>query len=419
MWYFNPIGIAIDVSFCIQMLLAEALMVFSLEKRDNFILRLTLCVLGCFIVAALIPSFLGNIFIAILRFFIIFCATMGLIVLCFKCKILEALFCGIAAYTIQHLSNAVFLCLFGFCVDNLFGTVYYYLLEYCVFAVVYFLCFILFVRKVYRFPYRKSKTIIVPSIILLVSSVVINLYMFMYDKQDPVIIFYPIVCCIILLYLLFVVQSNNELQAQNKQITYMMEKDKKYYEMYKENLNILNVKLHDLKHIINKLGKEHEGKYLNELNDSVKLYENMAKTGNEAVDLVLTEKKFICENRKIKFTYMFDGALLSFMAATDVYALMGNMLDNAIESVTPLQEEWRIINLSAKKRDNLVCIDTENYCGGSVTFNGGLPQTTKQDKTSHGFGIKSMKMIAEKYGGVMHINTQDNIFHIGFIFPIK
>ena len=48
MWYFNPIGIAIDVSFCIQMLLAEALMVFSLEKRDNFILRLTLCVFRLF-----------------------------------------------------------------------------------------------------------------------------------------------------------------------------------------------------------------------------------------------------------------------------------------------------------------------------------------------------------------------------------
>ena len=50
---------------------------------------------------------------------------------------------------------------------------------------------------------------------------------------------------------------------------------------------------------------------------------------------------------------------------------------------------------------------------------GGLPGTSNRDRTLHGFGVKSMVMIVEKYGGTISFDAKDQIFNLNILFPIS
>lgn len=68
------------------------------------------------------------------------------------------------------------------------------------------------------------------------------------------------------------------------------------------------------------------------------------------------------------------------------------------------------------KTGNMISISAKNSFEGEVKIINGLPQTTKNDSTHHGFGLKSIKMICEKYHGTMNFQTLDNCFNINLLF---
>lgn len=57
-----------------------------------------------------------------------------------------------------------------------------------------------------------------------------------------------------------------------------------------------------------------------------------------------------------------------------------------------------------------------NDYGRPVDFEDGLP-LTKKNKNYHGFGVKSMRLIAEKYGGKMYASLKDDIFRVDIVWP--
>ena len=60
-----------------------------------------------------------------------------------------------------------------------------------------------------------------------------------------------------------------------------------------------------------------------------------------------------------------------------------------------------------------------NHLTERVTFCDELPQTTKADKDYHGFGVRSMRYVVEKYGGNMVFEVTDDTFTVNAIFPVK
>ena len=69
-------------------------------------------------------------------------------------------------------------------------------------------------------------------------------------------------------------------------------------------------------------------------------------------------------------------------------------------------------------RANLVFLQLENYYSGSLQFDGTLPATTKQQEAGyHGFGLKSIRYTAEKYGGFLTVQNEDDIFLLRVTIP--
>lgn len=153
------------------------------------------------------------------------------------------------------------------------------------------------------------------------------------------------------------------------------------------------------------------------MKDALAIYGNIYQTGNDALDLVLMEKSLLCNEYNIKLSYMVDGSVLDFLSATDVYALFGNLLDNAIESVMKeVDEEKRIISISVSRRNQGSHIHMQNYCAEHIAFEDGLPLATKPDKAYHGFGVRSIKYIAQKYKGILLMRAENNRFLVDILF---
>lgn len=81
---------------------------------------------------------------------------------------------------------------------------------------------------------------------------------------------------------------------------------------------------------------------------------------------------------------------------TDLAALSGNILDNAIEACHNTTEK-KYIRFRCVYRGGALIIESENSTDGTVKD----LQTRKTDKLSHGLGTKSIRAIVEKYNGQM------------------
>ena len=115
---------------------------------------------------------------------------------------------------------------------------------------------------------------------------------------------------------------------------------------------------------------------------------------------------------------MIDGEKLTGIKSGDIAAIFGNALDNAIECAAELPVEKRIISLIGYARQDVMGIHIENYCEYELEFRNGLPVSTKGDDNYHGFGMKSIQYVVEKYGGNLVANLEEKIFSVDILFPV-
>ncbi len=45
--------------------------------------------------------------------------------------------------------------------------------------------------------------------------------------------------------------------------------------------------------------------------------------------------------------------------------------------------------------------------------------TSKDDHLNHGFGVRSMELIAKRYNGNIHVGVNEDIFYLNAFFPLS
>lgn len=195
------------------------------------------------------------------------------------------------------------------------------------------------------------------------------------------------------------------------------------YRNYQDSVDLIQMKYHDLKHQITGLraetDEERRKKWLDAMEEEVSAFENLNKTGNQVLDTILAAKIFHCRKNQIQITCVADGHLLEFMHVTDICSVFGNALDNAIEHVIMIPDtEKRLIHISVAARKNFVFIKIENYCVSDIVKNEEkLIASTKSDKSNHGFGLRSIKNVVEKYDGSVDVGVNNNWFELKILLP--
>jgi len=203
----------------------------------------------------------------------------------------------------------------------------------------------------------------------------------------------------------------------------LLHMQKESYRVSEESVELINRKYHDLKHHIqllrSELGSEDKLRYLDEVEADIRSYEAQNKTGNKVLDTLLTAKSLTCQSMGITVTCVADGHALDFMKPTDLSVLFGNALDNAIEGAGRLEDPAkRLIHISVSRQKAFVQIRVENCCEEeAVRFSEGLP-VTRKDARYHGYGMKSIRSVVEKYGGSMTVKVRDGWFELRLLFPL-
>ena len=194
------------------------------------------------------------------------------------------------------------------------------------------------------------------------------------------------------------------------------------YRNYQTTFDMINVKYHDLKHQIAglraEMSDEQRQEWIDSLEQELESYSPELQTGNSVLDTLIAGKMMSCRANNIKVTCVADGNILDFMHVADICTIFGNALDNAIESVSLIDDpEKRLIHISVSPKKNFVIIQINNYCENQIKIKNGYPVTTKADKTSHGFGLKSIRYTVDKYHGNVTFDVNKNWFELKILIP--
>lgn len=443
--------LAMFLTFAVGLLVYEALFSYSFKRRPYFVYRVIGSVLGVGAIATglafglyglfsggLDPNVVWKMDLARAGLYILFVAMgIGVLFFCFDEKPALILFAAVAANAAMTVSSTLYgIWLDAFGMTSIYFTMYSgadawsYVAFYLTHAVVLVLAWLLFARPFARAHKDFGKHInkFVLGIYVMYAfftagvsaSQFFNMSLMGIDSIAIPVIFNGF-SAFFAVFVLFV-QRFNLLWVKDVQ---QQEAAQNFHQHYKDkidkqqaNMELVNQKLVDVKEQIKSIASQYklEKDILDALNAvSTDIFDSGIQTGNEALDVLFTQKALQLNAKGIKTTLMIEGKALEFMDIEDVNVFFGNALDNAMDYLETVDEEKRFIRISSTRHRSLLMVRIENYCEKDVTFTkDGRPHSTMGG--SQGYGTYSIRAVAEKYGGMATFSREGDLFVVTALF---
>ena len=343
-----------------------------------------------------------------------------LCLICYKTKVMQAIFSTlllaaamlITEITIMYVSSL----LFGIAVLEYTTNELVLFLQSGSSKLLYFLTVYLLAKlstKEERNDLGSAKSFLL--LLLPISSIAILLGIFkaainyQFDKSIYVVL---IVSTILLMYaniaVFWVHESLIKTQRENTELQLQAQKaelDTEYYTLLQNQYENSNILIHDIKrhllsikdladendcdgieHYIDNLYSEYEVK-------NIKKYSN-----HKLVNAIINRYVKVFADSGITFNCDIRNIDFSFIDDNDLTSLLDNLLENALEASRD-SEEKKVDLLIAPTNVNYISISLNNTCSVAPNIKNGKLITTKKKSAPHGYGIKSIKRIADKYDG--------------------
>ncbi len=408
----------------IELFSALFLFTINLEKRKYFILRNILFIFAiaffCFI-RAYFPS--TTIYTKIISYFVLYLVCFAFNYFIYNATLRTILYCTIGGIIAQHTSY-VLSDFFRYLIETNYHNLILANCIYIIFTVaIYTLLFFIFSFHQDPRDYAKLQRgiIIISSLILFVICIFVIQFFEFYRSEVSfhyyvLFVILDTTCCISI----YLIQKISYTSAKNAIETEIFKNRINQYESMQNVIEVMNIRIHDLKHQLHKIEKENSAspEAISQLNESISKYKSFSRCGNDVIDAILTEKNIKFEKESIIFTYFLNGKLFDNFSTLDIHSIFGNALDNAIEFLITLPKENRFLTIRSFEKGNIAKVSFENTYIGKPKFNKqGLLDTTKDNSMYHGFGLKSIKATIKKYNGSMSITIEDNTFKLQLLFP--
>lgn len=147
-------------------------------------------------------------------------------------------------------------------------------------------------------------------------------------------------------------------------------------------------------------------RYQEQIQD-IRLAEEIIYSANPVVNAILKVKSVKAKEKEIPMQVT---TLLPQRVSVDIGdmgVLYGNLLDNAIEAAMAVEQEKRYVHVESKFQEGRLLLSIKNSKpSGTSSYR----QTSKKDKIKHGRGIRSVRKVAEKYGGELLLKDQGEHF---------
>lgn len=215
-------------------------------------------------------------------------------------------------------------------------------------------------------------------------------------------------------------QRRNRLNLSDQLMLQKQQAQVSYYRALEEQYDRQRVLIHDIrKHlgVIRSLAEAGEGqeaaRYIKELEASPALQNKVRICGSYILDVILCRYKEICQAKDIRFHVDVRSGSADMLSQSDLTALFGNLLENAVEAAEGAEEGFIELNVELKP-EKLFQLTMVNSCAAPPkTDSAGRFVTGKEDRERHGLGLKSIRNVTEKYSGTIrqYYEEESRLFH--------
>ena len=177
---------------------------------------------------------------------------------------------------------------------------------------------------------------------------------------------------------------------------------------------------HDMKHHLSVIqaqlesGSVEESKeYLANLLPEIESMGRVIRSDNKTIDYIINSKLGALKDTQI----VISGLIADFsdIEDRDLACLFGNVLDNAIEAISSLEEKRIEIIFSVENSSRMIIF--KNTVGTSVLKTNPNLNSTKKDGASHGYGHKIVEKIVKDYGGMIDYFEEGDMFGVQILLP--
>ncbi|MCQ2248690.1 MAG: GHKL domain-containing protein [Treponema sp.] len=222
--------------------------------------------------------------------------------------------------------------------------------------------------------------------------------------------------------------SENPFGRKYDSLRKQFEMEKKYYQRLDEIEQKQAIIRHDEKHFIAALsGLCSEGKIsemeklLTVMDKSLKKYTPKKYVRNSFLNALLNEKENIALKEGVSIEFQIEPEVdLELISDVDLIALFGNVIDNAVRAEKEYYEDRdgcpSICVKLFETNGNFIMFSVENHYRKIGYANGGL-LSTKAQPAEHGIGLKNVRRICGKYGGVFDLDIGTNLFCVNICLP--
>ena len=152
-------------------------------------------------------------------------------------------------------------------------------------------------------------------------------------------------------------------------------------------------------------------RYLDELQAPVQEMTDTVWTGDETLDYLINSKAAAAREKGILYEAEVEFPRHTNLQSADLCAILGNLLDNALEAACQVQEsQRRFVRLTIRRINQMVIVKVENSFASVPTEKDGVLETSKNREGLHGWGLKSARAAAGKYDGIVRTSYTETAF---------
>lgn len=153
--------------------------------------------------------------------------------------------------------------------------------------------------------------------------------------------------------------------------------------------------------------------YIAPISESVNRSHNVI-CKNQALDAIANHYDEAAKSQEVTIYWNIKVGETLPIKESDMCAVMGNLIENAVKAATSLTGDDRLVNVRVGiLQEETLVIAIDNPYRGTLTLDkNGFPIT---DKPNHGIGLRSVRNIVDRYKGSMEIETHNGIFNVSIL----
>ena len=180
---------------------------------------------------------------------------------------------------------------------------------------------------------------------------------------------------------------------------------------------------HDMKHHLMEIRSladndetETIKKYIEELGMQLNETSPFCDSGNPGLDTVLNYMLQRAVDNDIKISSSIKVPQNINLSVIDMNIILGNLIENAIEANRNIENPSIDVNICYVK-DSLV-IDISNTYSNTIKTKNKRLISTKLDREKHGYGLKNVQRVLDKYVHTIDIDCSDGRFRVVILMKI-